>query len=161
MGDSRRFDLFGEFLSKHFPHDVNIADVAGGKGYLRLAMREHGFVDGRIDTYDPMRRKNMVILKKNERHIQDLFDLNKSNNYQLVVGMHPDEASDVIVQSKSEYFAIVPCCIRPGIEAYFDKHKTENWLNHLERLANKSGFRKVERAYLKFHGMNTVLFGKR
>jgi len=50
MGDSRRFDLFAKLATKYFPKSYRIADVAGGAGYLRLALREMGY--NNVETWD-------------------------------------------------------------------------------------------------------------
>ena len=50
MGDKKRFDLFAKAISKRFPSWMRVADIAGGKGYLQLALKEQGFKD--VITFD-------------------------------------------------------------------------------------------------------------
>ena len=42
MGDPRRFSLFADVIAANFPSNLPVADVAGGKGYLQVALRQRG-----------------------------------------------------------------------------------------------------------------------
>lgn len=42
MGDRRRFDLFAKMIMREFPAARRIADVAGGRGWIQVALRELG-----------------------------------------------------------------------------------------------------------------------
>ena len=66
MGDSRRFDRFAAKIKENLNPDWKIADVAGGKGFLRLALAEKGFKD--VETWDKMspveRLKHLNLIKE-------------------------------------------------------------------------------------------------
>ncbi len=44
MGDSRRFNVFANFIKENFPKCNKIADIAGDKGYLQTALRNQPMV---------------------------------------------------------------------------------------------------------------------
>ena len=58
MGDARRFDLLADLIADTWPdyRDARIADVAAGKGYLQMALRQRGFRN--IVSFD--RRKSFA-----------------------------------------------------------------------------------------------------
>ena len=80
----------------------------------------------------------------------------------LVVGMHPDEATDAIVDlcvQTGKPFAIVPCCVFP--ESHPHRRTTEGgtvrtYEDYIEHLAAKHPT--IERAELPIVGRSTVLF---
>ena len=158
MGDSRRFQVFAQFISKQFPHqDTHIADVAGGKGDLQLALRELGYTN--VTTFDKRKKKKIT---RGVRYQHRWFDTGVKQDFNLLLGMHPDEATDVIVVEaarRSIPFAIVPCCVMPNAITFWGQHNYRTWLSWLETNASKRGHR-VERFYLNIQGKNTVLLGR-
>ena len=73
--------------------------------------------------------------------------------FDLLVGMHPDEASDVILAAALKFSipaAVVPCCPRPTEWEYGGRHG-EPWISHLQQ---RSGAR---RERLEMKGANSVL----
>ena len=73
-----------------------------------------------------LKRWQSKLLKKNPdlsapEHIQDLFDGDffkkhgmKPSDIKLVVGLHPDEATEPLVDCALEFsldFAVIPCCV--------------------------------------------------
>jgi len=156
MGDSRRFDVFAKWIKKNFPNVENIADVAGGKGYLSLALKEQGF---NVVCYEPKKRRENVSRINVKRR---LFNDKVKEDFDLLVGMHPDEATDVIITEavKREIpFAVVPCCVKPCAITYWGKHTYQHWLNHLTREAEKRSY-EVMKGQLKMSGKNIVLAGR-
>jgi hypothetical protein len=158
MGDSRRFDTFAKEIAKHFPRCYKIGDIAGGKGYLQLALRDLGFE--KVTTYDTRFDSRRV---KNIDYRYQLFDNAVKEEFNLLVGMHPDEGTDQIIVNASRRhipFMVVPCCIKPSAVQYWGSHKTKLWFEHLISLAYASGTKSVQVLKLPINGKNTVLFGK-
>lgn len=156
MGDPRRFDVFAEFLSRNFPKESRVADVAGGKGYLQSALRERGFDS--VITYDKRRgRKD----RPKMRYHYGFFDENTKGDFDLLVGMHPDEATDVIIREAAKRkanFAIVPCCVKPTVSGYWGNHNMHDWNSHLIRYATTLGA-SLRQTELRINGRRLVIYG--
>jgi hypothetical protein len=160
MGDARRFNLFGKFIAQTFPVSQykKVADIAGGKGYLQSNLREYGYD---VTTYDQRHGRRNRPGKFQYRY--QLFGSNIKESYDLLVGMHPDEATDVIIDEAAKRrvpFAICPCCVKPTIlqSSFRDSHNYTNWISHLKELAIKNGY-KVEEKKLRMTGKSLVLYG--
>jgi len=150
MGDKFRFSTFALMVHQAFPRQEKIIDVAGGKGYLQYSLRQLGY---NVVTYDPKGKP----FKRNLSFVKKLFTTTTKVEADLLVGMHPDGATDcIVVQAikRNVPFAIVPCCIIPVATSF--KGSFNGWLNHLTQLARPY---KVERHYLNIKGKNTVLVG--
>lgn len=158
MGDSRRFDLFACFLANKFKPSKyqKVADVAGGKGYLNLSLKEHGF--NKVVTFDPHIRKERIRQIEFQKR---LFNESITDDFNLIIGMHPDEATDhIIVQATRRRvpFSVVPCCVKPSAVAFWGKHGYNEWVSHLKSLARKTGYM-VEETRLRMNGCSAVLTG--
>lgn len=157
MGDRRRFDIFAKAIAKRYPLWFRIADVAGGKGYLQLALKEQGFKD--VTTFEPKVRKQRM---RKGKFCWREFNNNIENEFDLLVGLHPDEATDVIIieaAKKRIPFAIVPCCVKPTYIVWLKNVKFSTWIKHLQVLAEKNGF-ETELFKLKMNGKNVAIFGR-
>lgn len=158
MGDSRRFDLFAKMIAKQFPSRLykSVADIAGGKGYLQHALRERGYS---VTTFDKRNRARKVgKMRYKRRYFSDKIE----DEFDLLVGMHPDEATDVIIveAAKREVpFLVCPCCVKPSAVTYWGKHSYKQWCQHLEKLAKKLGY-KTQWLMLPMNGKNKVLVGR-
>ncbi len=155
MGDVRRFDLFARFIASNFYKGANIADVAGGKGYLRAALHEYGFQT--VTSWD--RRHGNAKGRPGTRY--GYFTQDTADAYDLVVGMHPDGATDHIIRYAIKHrvpFVVCPCCIIPSAVTYWGKHSIHPWIAHLKNMATKAGF-EVSESQLKMTGRNAVLVG--
>lgn len=147
MGDSCRFKIFADFIARNYK-PCKVADVAGGKGILSWELQKRGFEPTIID---PRVRYNIQRFKA----IKSLFKEEFVNNFDLLIGMHPDGATEPIIRYAKKYnkkFAVVPCCVIP-----IDKNKKfgENeWLNYLKNIA---GY-KAKEAQLNIKGKNVVIF---
>jgi hypothetical protein len=154
MGDSHRFTLFAKMIRNNFPNlNARIADVAGGKGYLKEALHELGYTN--IITID----KNKRAAKK-QKHINykyGYFSYNMSEHFDCVCALHPDEATDhailYAVNHRIPAF-VCPCCIKPDASTFFGQHDFSNWINHLKKLAKGMD---IQELYLKMGGKNLVL----
>jgi len=154
VGDSRRYHEFAKFIAKNFSdRSLRIADVAGGKGYLQLSLRELGYQN--VKTFDKRYKR---LHKINYQYGWFSYDTNE--HFDLVVGMHPDEGTDHIIEyakKNQSNFVVCPCCVKPSARPFTSpKSDFANWLNHLKRLAN--GFRLGE-TQLRISGKNTILWG--
>ncbi len=156
MGDSRRFDIFAKFIARNFNKHMRVADIAGGKGYLNLALRQAGFEN--VITFDI---RNVRVRKVDYK--RRLFNNSIKEEFDLLVGLHPDEATDHIIMEAAKRkipFVIVPCCVKPDAATYWGSKSSErDWLKHLTKLAEKQGFEVIELT-LKINGKNKVLMGK-
>ena len=130
---------------------MRIADVAGGKGYLRSNLEEKGFSG--VETWDK-RFKHTA-----GKQIYRYFDYKTAPKYDAVIGMHPDEGTDHIIMyaGLNKVPAIIcPCCVKPSAAMYWGNHKYKLWLEHLKKLAASLNL-KVEEVKLKIVGRNDVL----
>ena len=81
--------------------------------------------------------------------------------FDLLVGMHPDEATDVIVSEaikRNISFVVCPCCVKPTVFTYSSKHTGCSWFEYLKIRAEMCGFRTIE-VVLGIQGENKVLIG--
>jgi hypothetical protein len=159
MGDSRSFDLFAKVIFSNFPPKKypKIADVAGGKGGLQTALREKGY---NVTTFD--KRKGRRNRPGRFQYQYRWFNENIKDKFNLLVGMHPDEATDVIILEAAKRkipFVVCPCCVKPYAVPFCGAHNYWTWVKHLKRLAHKNGFTVIE-TLLRMNGKNLVLIGK-
>ena len=158
MGDSHRFHLFADLVAERFPdRRLAIADVAAGKGKLKGELYRRGY--GRVTAWD--RRHKLA--KRRPGQVYQLFDYrNAPRDYRLVIGMHPDEATDHIILYAIKHrvpFVVCPCCALPSASAYVGgKGDFNPWLRHLIEVA-RAGRMKVETLELPMAGRNTALIG--
>lgn len=145
MADKRRFELFARFLKERFPGARRLYDVAGGMGKLNVELTRCGFA---AITYD-VRHKRLPVAFAERR-----FTLDEPCECDLVVGMHPDGATRLIIEYAAKHrrpFSIVPCCSDDG-----SPYKT--WMKVLQGLAERAGFR-VEENVLTMVGRARVITG--
>lgn len=156
VGDPRRFDLFARMIQTNFPQykEFPIADVAGGKGYLRGALLGQGFSN--ITTIDKRHR----LAKGRPGTKWGHFTIDTEEHYSLVAAMHPDEATDHAILYAAKHFVpfiICPCCIRPSARTFWENYAEAGWHKHLINLAQKT--HEIVLAQLKMTGKNKVLIG--
>lgn len=156
MGDAARFRLFADAVQSRFPdRRVKIADVASGRGGLHAALYMLGYQS--VTSWD-VRKKNATI---RTGYHYGLFDYrNAPRKYDLVLGLHPDEATDQIIQYAVKHrkpFLVCPCCIKPSAVEFKGKGFGD-WMGHLVGLA-ESGDMKVEWFDLPMRGRNRVIAG--
>ncbi len=145
MADKRRFELFAQFIVERFPAP-RIYDIAGGQGRLNEALSRLGRT---VTTFD-LRHKHLPV-----RYEQRMFTLDEPRECDLLVGMHPDGATRIIIEYAARHrlpFAVVPCCS--------DNSMPYNpWRRHLADLARQLGFPQVEEHTLPMEGRSLVVFG--
>lgn len=161
MGDRRRFDLFARFIANQVPKsirgDVRVADVAAGMGALSFALREHGF--RKITPFEPSPRRGGQVRRLGIR--AQLFDAEAAREFDLIVGMHPDEATDCILDGAAaagKMAIVCPCCAKPTAWTYWGQRSTAPWLRHLMAQSALRGLN-LSRTVLPMSGANHVLWG--
>ncbi len=145
MADKRRFDLFAAFVVERFG-EVRVFDVAGGMGKLNLALTTRGC---QVTTFDT-RHKHLDV-----RFAERRFTLEEPCECEVVVGMHPDGATRIIIEYAATHgvpFAVVPCCSDNGMPY-------KPWMRHLAELARARGM-EVEEHMLAMDGRARVLVGR-
>lgn len=147
MADKRRFDLFAEYLTRRFPDAQRIYDIAGGMGKLNQSLAARG---RECTTFD-RRHKHLDV-----PFIEREFTLDEPCEADLVVGMHSDGATRIIVEYAARHkvpFAIVPCCSDNSMPY-------KPWMRHLTELAQSLGL-KTEEFELPMEGRARVIVGCR
>jgi hypothetical protein len=145
VADKRRFELFARFLADRFPAP-RVYDVAGGMGRLNEALTALGKT---VTTYD-LRHKRLDV-----RYAERIFTLDEPCEAELVVGMHADGATRVIIEYAAKHripFAVVPCCSDNGMPY-------NPWMRHLAELGRNLGL-SVEEESLGMSGRSRVLVGR-
>lgn len=154
MGDRKRHTVFAKFIKRNYPRVKRILCVAEGTGYLGSELVELGYKVRCIEAKPRLKvrpRKGLVYHK-------GWFTEDTDVDEDLIIGMHPDEATTEIVLAAKKIgapWAIVPCCIKgrrsKGIKSF------PAWLKMLGTLDNGSSLSTT----LDIRGRNTVLYKKR
>jgi hypothetical protein len=103
-GDPRRFEVLAEYITERYGDDVRyVADVAGGQGMLARQLAKRNYEP---EVVDPRGRVLRGVRSRPEE-----FDRRMADYYDLVVGLHPDEATRAVAEAALVRPAIiVPCC---------------------------------------------------
>ena len=104
-GDDTRFEILAEYIYDNFGSSVKyIADVAGGQGNLsRILNKRYNY---EAEVIDP---RHYVIKGVSHRECEYTPDM--ADYYDLIVGLHPDQATRPVAESAfSRPVVIVPCC---------------------------------------------------
>lgn len=103
-GDPARFDVLAGFVAERFPKARYVADVAGGQGMLsRVLRKKYGY---EAEVVDP----RGWTLKGVPARV-DYYSSAMADYYDLIVGLHPDEATREVVESAARCdVLIIPCC---------------------------------------------------
>ncbi len=104
-GDDKRFEVVARFIYDRFGKKIKyIADVAGGQGVLtRLLNKKYGYESEVIDP------RGYTLVGVSSR--QSEYDSTMANYYDLIIGLHPDEATREVAKSAlTRPVLIVPCC---------------------------------------------------
>jgi hypothetical protein len=104
QGDPARFEVVARFIADRFPDARYIADVAGGQGMLtRILRKRFGF---EAEVIDPRGWALRGVPAKAKAYTPAIADY-----YDLVVGLHPDQALRSVVESARKVAVlVVPCC---------------------------------------------------
>jgi hypothetical protein len=104
-GDPARFRVLADFVGQQFGGEVRfVADVAGGQGLLaRELAKRHRF---EVDVIDPRPGKLAGVHRRPEAFRSSMADY-----YDLIIGLHPDEATtEIVLAATCRPVVLVPCC---------------------------------------------------
>jgi len=104
-GAAGRFDEVAEFIYERFGESIKyIADVAGGQGVLtKLLNKKYNYHSEVIDSRG-------YTLKGVPNRICE-YRPDMASYYDLIVGLHPDEATRPVVESANyRPVLVIPCC---------------------------------------------------
>lgn len=103
-GDPARFEVLADFVASRFPKAATAADVAGGQGMLaRLLSKRHN-IDSEV--IDP---RGWVLRGVSAR--AEEYSAKMADYYDVIVGLHPDEAlCEVVASAVVRPVVLVPCC---------------------------------------------------
>ena len=103
-GDPARFEVAARFIADRFPDARYVADVAGGQGMLaRILRKRFGF---EAEVIDP---RGWALTGASAR--AEVYTPAMADYYDLVVGLHPDQALRSVVESAGKVTVlVVPCC---------------------------------------------------
>jgi hypothetical protein len=104
-GDPTRFEVLADYIADRYWRSVRyIADVAGGQGMLaRILTKKYHY---ECEVVDP---RGWVLT--GVAHQSAEFDPAQAAYYDLIVGLHPDEALQAVAQAALIRPAILlPCC---------------------------------------------------
>jgi hypothetical protein len=187
-GHSARAGCFASWLLEQAPplgRNCHILDVAGGRGDVAAELARAG---ARIVTVDPRlakpskatlraakrERENGILVRGSTEHIAALFNddfiADPSNEImlkscQVVIGFHPDQATDAILDfalARGIPIALVPCCVfaRSFPERRREDggtvHSFEHFVTYLKDKFIKAG-RPAKVSFLEYAGANLVL----
>ncbi len=104
-GDPKRFDVVADFVIENFGGTFKyIADVAGGKGILTRILSKRG--NFTCELIDPR-----PICIKGINHRREIFRAEMAEYYDLLIGLHPDEAlPELIKAALIRPVVLIPCC---------------------------------------------------
>lgn len=104
-GDPRRFEATASVVGERFYGKVRYAaDVAGGQGMLARLLRKRYGIE--CDVIDPRGWTMKGVTSRQETYSAELADF-----YDLVIGLHPDQAIREVARSALiRPVIIVPCC---------------------------------------------------
>lgn len=129
-GAPHRFDVVAHFIGHYFGHSIQyIADVAGGQGMLTKLLNKWYNYEAEVIDLHGWRRKGAP-------GREEKFDSEMASYYDLVVGLHPDEATRAVAEAALvRPTIIVPCCnfwcdeklgrdeLVEAIEEFYDQHE--------------------------------------
>jgi len=104
-GDESRFDILAQFIYDYYGNSVKyIADVAGGQGLLtRVLNKKYNY---QAEVIDPRGFRLKGVPGR-----ECLYTSDMAGYYDLIVGLHPDEAIRPVIESAKERPVLaIPCC---------------------------------------------------
>ena len=154
MADARRNEAFATFIVRRFPRAQSILVVADGKGELARKLANKGKRVTVIEAKPRFEGRG----HKRIAYREGWFTRDFTVTQDLVVAMHPDEATAEVVLAADKCgkpFAVVPCCFK-GDEAH-GIGSAKGWHNKLVSLY-RAGV--TEQWKLPMTGKNVVVYGR-
>jgi hypothetical protein len=145
-GAQDRFEVTAEFIGQYFGPSVRyIADVAGGKGILsKLLRKRYNYV---AEVVDPRGWRIKGVPGREEEFAPEM-----ASYYDLIVGLHPDEATRAVAgAATARPTLLVPCCNFWSTE----KLGRDELVEAIEAYYHESGV-DFERIQLPFKGPKNV-----
>jgi hypothetical protein len=103
-GADNRFAVTAQFIADRFPGVAFVADVAGGQGMLSRLLAKRYNINSEV--VDPRGWTLRGVDVRAEAYTAELADY-----YDLVIGLHPDEAlREVVLSAATVPVVVVPCC---------------------------------------------------
>lgn len=132
-GAENRFEVVANYIFNRFGRSITyIADVAGGQGMLsKILSKKYNY---NSEVIDPREYQLTGVSNRQTTYTPEM-----AGYYDLIVGLHPDEATRPIVESaRTTKTLIIPCCnfwdqtIKLGrnalleeIRKYYDQNKVK------------------------------------
>ena len=104
-GDESRFEEIAGFIYGRYANNIKyIADVASGQGLLaKILSKRYNY---EAEVVDPRAYQLKGVANRQGEYVRDMADY-----YDLIVGLHPDEATREVVESaRIKPVLVVPCC---------------------------------------------------
>ncbi len=104
-GDANRFEVVAAFIYERYGRSIQyIADVAGGRGMLsRILQKKYNYA---CEVIDP---RGWTLKGVDNRQVE--LDPATAGYYDLIVGLHPDEATRAVAEAALVRPAVlIPCC---------------------------------------------------
>ena len=104
-GSVDRFEEVAEFIHDRFGNSIKyIADVAGGQGMLsRILNKKYNYES---EVIDPRHYQVVGVSNRESEYYSSMAEY-----YDLIVGLHPDEAIREVVESAlTRPVLVIPCC---------------------------------------------------
>jgi hypothetical protein len=156
MGDKNRGKLFANYIYKNYPNVKKILCIADGNFITANELIKY-YNNTEITVYDPKIRAKKK--SKNIHAFKRCFYSTEKYKTDLIIGMHPDEATGEILEyaiKRKKSFILCPCCIK-GKYANENLNK-KGWINKLKGIAENNRF-DVFIDYFKMKGDNIILRG--
>jgi hypothetical protein len=104
-GAENRFEVVADFIFNRFGHSVKyVADVAGGQGMLSKILKKKYNYESEV--IDPRKYQLVGVSNRQEEYKSEM-----ASYYDLIIGLHPDEATKSVVESAlTTKTLIIPCC---------------------------------------------------
>ena len=146
-GDPNRFEVISDFVANKYGKKVKyIADVAGGQGMLtRMLRKKYNY---EAEVVDPRGWALKGVQTRQEEYNSDMADY-----YDLVIGLHPDEATRAVAESaKVRPTILIPCC------NFWDRENKlgrDALLDEIEKYYKENGI-KSKRIVFDFKGPKNI-----
>lgn len=146
-GDPNRFQVLADFIANNFAGKIErIADVAGGQGMLCRILRKKYNFD--CEVIDPRGWTLIGVRNRPEEYKAEMADY-----YDLLVGLHPDEALKEVVHSALiRPVIVIPCCNYWSKEEKLGRNAL---LDKIEEYYNQNGV-KFSRITFDFEGPKNI-----